>query len=658
MDSKVYLPNMNCCTNPSGEQHEERQKTWICLRMAAALMIPLLLLLFIHCESYYLELSIILGSFAVSVWIATGTSALYGKLGKCVCILIGIAVIACAAVISLWPSINSCNMPDNSCRNPGFKGKVLLLVPHQDDELNVLGGALEYIAKDCETFVLYSTNGETARVQEAKNALSVFGINVEHICFLGYDRIAWKSSLQHMYNAPRNKVTVSEEFGRNATLSMPGTPCYKEGRPFTQANFEDDLQDYLTHLHPNVIIVTDFDVHPDHRALGLSTERVLARMMQAEPTYRPTVLKSFAYSCSWLQKPDFYADNLKSTQYTGNGYNMEEVNCYRWDERLRIPVGKSSVTRSLVGNLTAQAFNEHVSQQKANVNTNERICNGDKVFWWRPTRNLMWMAHITAESGDATQLNDFLLYDSDNVTDFEHMPYEHGWRPRDGKGKANVTWDSPAIVREIHLFDQNNPANQIKHLTIRLDNGKELSVGPLPAGGSRVVVPTGCSEPISGFTVSIDASTGEGSGLAEIEAYAESPEPPFQVAKLQDANGDFMYDYTTAPDGELAFSLYTWGCNTARLKVQIGETTSDGVALRQTKNGYRLQVPQGEGCILEVRDTNGSVLDAARVSNPGQFVRACRRGMQSFDPIMVSLSWENQRHYYTALAAWLAGFLP
>lgn len=533
-----------------------------------------------------------------------------------------------------------------------------MIAPHQDDELNLLGGALEYIANDCEIFVLYSTNGEKARIQEAKNALAVFGVDESHVAFLGYDRVAWKSSLQHMYNAPRGKVVISEEFGRSATHNTPYTPCYREGRDFTQANFEEDLQDYLTHLRPDVIIVTDFDMHPDHRALGLSTERVLARMMKADPAYRPTVLKSYAYSCSWLQKPDFYAENLKSTQYTGKTDGMEEVNCYRWDERLRIPVGKSSITRTLVGNLTARAFNEHVSQQQANTRTNEKICNGDKVFWWRPTRNLMWDAHITADSGDAAQLNDFLLYDSDNVSDFGHMPYEHGWRPCDGKGEATVTWDSPVVVREIHLFDQNDPANQVKRLTIRMSNGREIAVGDLPAGGTRVVVPTQCDEAITGFTVRIDDSTGEGSGLAEVEAYAAAPEYPYHVAKLQDANGDFMYDYTTEPDGELTFSLYTWGCEAGGMKVQLAEGTSDGATLRETEHGYNLQVPQGESCILEVHDANGNVLDAARVCNPGQFARACRGIMRFLDPTLDSLSWETQQRYYTALRDWLAGFLP
>lgn len=614
--------------------------------------------LLFHLHSYYLQLAVIASGLSLGIALAYWNTAVGRKARRAILWSAAILLVLTVTAISSWTSLNACRIPDMATRNPGISGKVLVLAPHQDDELNLLGGALETILPDCDIHVLYSTNGGGARVQEAKNALAVFGIDEEHVAFLGYDCVAWKSTLQHMYNAPRDKATVSEEYGRSATHNTPYTPCYREGRDFTQANFEDDLQDYLAHLRPDVIIVTDFDMNPDHRALGLSTERVLARMMKADPTYRPTVLKSFAYSCSWFQRPDFYAENLKSTQYLGKDGCMEEVNCHRWGERLRIPVGKSSITRTLVGNLTARAFNEHVSQQQANTRTNERICNGDKVFWWRPTLNLMWDAHITADSGDAAQLSDFLLYDSDNVSDFEHMPYEHGWRPSGGKGEATVTWASPVIVREIHLFDQNNPANQVKHLTIRLSNGREIAVGALPAGGTRVVVPTQCDETITGFTVRIDDSTGEGSGLAEVEAYAAAPEHPFHVAKLQDADGDFMYDYTTEPDGELSFSLYTWGCDTSRLHVQLAEGACNGAMLRKTEGGYHLQIPQGESCILEVHDANGNMLDASRVSNPRQITRAFRHALRQMDPIAQHLSWESQQRYYKALGTWLTSMSP
>lgn len=634
-------------------QKNEHQGAWLSLRIAVALPPSLLLGLFVHCKSYYLELAIILGTLAVSIWIATKTSALQRKWSKCFFTVIGIAFIICVSAISLWPCINSCNVPENSCNAPGFKGKVLVLPPHQDDELNMLGGAMESISKDCELFFLYYTDDGETRANEARRAIGKFGIGDDHIFSLGFGPGGW-SPHKHIYNSPKNEIVIRN--GKEMTKSHSASQFYRENLTFTQEHLEEVLRDFIREMRPDIIIGVDYDPHGDHREFSLTTERVLGDIMKKD-SYRPTVLKSFAYSSAWFQPADFYADNLKRTEYTGKDGCMEEVNCYSWDDRLRIPVGKSSITRSLVGNLTASAFNEHISQHPVNPLANERICNGDKVFWWRPTCNLMWDAQVTAASGDAAQLHDFLLYDTSNVSDFNHKPCDHGWRPEGGKGMAEIRWASPVVVREIHLFDQNDTANQVKRLTIRLSNGRELSVGPLPAGGTRMVVPTGCSEPISGFTVSIDDSTGDGSGLAEIEAYAETPEPPFQVTKLQDADGNFMYDYTTAPDGNLAFSLYTWGCSGKSFKVELGETSCNGMAIEKSENGYMLQVPQGESCVLEVRNADGTMLDAARVSNPGALVRAFRQAARKMDPVMVKLSWESQYRYYSTLFTWVKSFV-
>lgn len=613
------------------------------------------IVLTIHCKSYYIELLLIGCILTAAVLIVFKKSLRQNRLLQWLCIPLGIAGATCILTISIWAEMNACDMPENSCRNPGFQGKVLVLTPHQDDELNLMGGALETITPGSEVHFLYYTNGGETRAKESARALGRFGIGEDCISSLGYGAGGWDAAHAQMYDAPKDQMV--ERSGTNRTYGLPHAKCFRENRSFTQAHFEEDLHDFIKEMQPDIIVSVDFDLHGDHRELSLTAERVLGNIMKENGTYRPTVLKAFAYSTSWFQPPDFYGENLKSTRYMGSDGSMEEVNCYQWDDRLRIPVGKSSITRTLVGNKTAQAFNEHASQQLANTRTNERICNGDKVFWWRPTSNLMWKANVSASSGDASQIHDFLLFDTNNVSDFSHRPYEHGWCPSDGVGELEVNWDTPTVVREIHLFDQNNPANQIKHLTIRLSNGKELSVGPLPAKGTRVAVSTECSEPIMGFTIHIDASTGWGSGLAEVEAYAESPVPPFQVAKLQDANGDFMYDYTTMPEGELPFSLYTWGCNAGDMKVALRSQTTDGILLEHKNGTYKLNIPKGESCILTVFGPDGNIMDEAKVANPGSMVRATRLLQRQMEPLIMELSWESQNRYFSALLAWLVSFI-
>lgn len=564
--------------------------------------------------------------------------------------IILIAIIATAKC--LWPKFARCDVPAAAAVNTGIKGKVLLLCPHQDDEINMLGGTFETIQNGCEIFVLYSTNGEGIRTNEAIRALAQFGINEKHVCFLGYDQCAFPLKQRHMYNS-RDDEVIRSRFGRNCTMNTADIRSFREGNLFTQKNYEEDLRAYIQQLRPDVIIVTDFDEHPDHRALGLSTERILGRMMKNDPTYRPVILKSFAYSCSWYQPSDYYNENLGCT--IAEGDTMREVNCYKWEERVRLPIGKSSLSLSLSPecNKTAAAFSMHQSQQHNDVLTIGRMCNGDKVFWWRPTQNEMLQARACSSSGDASQLNDFLLYDSINISDSKHKPYDHGWRPEGGQGTAFVSFVSPKIIEEIHLFDHNNPDDQIKHLTIRLSNGQEIEVKNLPPEGTRYIVKTNCSEAITGFAVCIDDSTGSDSGLSEIEAYASTPKQPFHIAKLQNADGDFMYDYIVKSDGHLDFSVYAWGCEASQMKVTIREPTSAQVCLQCKTGKHHLFIPKGESCVLELRNANGQIEDAAKISNPNELERGCRRLVQLLDPYIIRMSWDSQKRYYGRFIDWL-----
>lgn len=623
--------------------------------MLYALAIALPVALMVHLDRYCIQICVLAVTLCGAFSLAMCKGSLIQKKLKHALAWVSIILIAIIVTAKcLWPRLARFDVPTVTTVNPGISGKVLLLCPHQDDEINMLGGAFESIPKGCEILVLYSTNGEGIRTNEAIRALALFGIKEDHVCFLGYDQCAFPLKQKHMYNSKNGEV-VSSRFGRNCTMNAANIRCFREGRLFTQKNYEEDLHEYIQLLRPDVIIVTDFDEHPDHRALGLSTERILGTMMKNDPSWRPLVLKSFAYSCSWYQPSDYYSENLGSTIKLEKGDTMNEVSNYKWEERVRLPIGKSSLSLSLSPecNTTATAFSMHQSQQVNDVLTIGRMCNGDKVFWWRPTQNEMLEAQVCSETGDASQLNDFLLFDSKNISDSKHKPYDHGWLPAGGRGTAQISWLRPKTIGEIHLFDHNDPDDQIKHLTIRLSNGQEIEVKNLPPNGTRYIVKTNCSEAITGFTVCIDESTGEGSGLSEIEAYASAPNPPFHITKLQDAEGNFMYDYITKSDGHLDFSVYAWGCEASQMKVALRESTSQQICLQGEAGKYRLYIPQGESCILEVSNANGQVEDAAKISNPNELGRCYRRVVQLLDPYIIRMSWNSQKRYYSRFIDWL-----
>lgn len=158
---------------------------------------------------------------------------------------------------------------------------------------------------------------------------------------------------------------------------------------------------------------------------------------------------------------------------------------------------------------------------------------------------------------------------------------------------------------------------------------------------------------ISGFSLTIDESTGEGSGLSEVEAYTTHPQSPLRVAKLQDADGNFMYDYITGEDGQLSFSLYTWGCAADDITVKVQET---GEAVQKDGDSYALNLPQGEACTLWVTDSTGTTLDEVRISNPSSFKRSLIKLVRAWDRHVVNISRHNQIRYYKELVMW--GYVP
>lgn len=611
-----------------------------------------------HCTNYYLQMAVLLLGFALSIGI------LFRRLGRFAAILRGGgAILALIWLILIAVGHNShylmpsCYVSDAPYANSGFHGRVLILVPHQDDEINLMGGVLEALVKNCDVWVVYTTNGtargKCVRPQEACNALEKFGIKQQNVIFLGFDQTPWNAKIQHMYNAPPNKVILSE-YGRNETWLPNGFVCYSPHQAYTQANFEGEIASILKEIMPDFIFITDYDTHPDHRALGLSTMKAMSHVLRDNPMYHPSVFTGFAYSGCWGQDPDFYESmNIGSTAKLGS-QRMEEVNCYLWEERLRLPVGKGSITRTISGNLTAEAFKEHYSQRNSISRIPERICNGDRVFWWHPTNNLALFAHVTCDGENVEDLNDCMLYDSDDIADSCRKPFDHGWRPEGEKGVLHFSWDTPVVIREIHLFDHPDENNQIKALQIKLSNGKIIRVPALPRYGNRYVVDTMCDEPIDGFSITIEDSTGTGSGLSEVEAYSSSPSSALRIAKFQDSEGNFMYDYITREDGNLQFSIYTWNCTTADIHVTIREANTK-VALKKDGEMYCLRVPVGESCVLESL-YNNCVMDEVKVSNPSFCVRIWYRFVRKLDHYVDFISWRNQDRYYSWLWKWIVSF--
>lgn len=553
--------------------------------------------------------------------------------------------------------------PAPELQRPCFQGfgKVLIIVPHQDDDTNIAGGILSQLQKNGEVHVLFTTNGaDINRLKEAIDSLGMYGIPEENIHCLGYPQCAekyeaqnlqpraWGEEFEHMYNLD-GYVLTTDYHGNTHTLSLHGMSGCTPGQQCTRNNFKRDLRATIQGIKPDTVICIDFDIHPDHRATSLIFDECMADILRSDKAYTPFILKAFAYSTAWLSLMDFYADNLLSTQKPHTTPYMQEVNCYNWAERLRLPVSNDSLTRVLAGNKIRESFLEYASAVPNSPGMENRLVNADRVFWWRPTGNLLLHAKIVGSGKNISHLNDFKLYDSSNVSRFSQKPYTHGWCPESEQDEIHIQLEEPSVVQQIRLYDHISTENQIQKMTITLSNGLSIQAAPLPAHGAALIVHTNCTEKISGFSIKLNQYHGENAGLAEIEAYACAPQPPISIVKAVDAKDNFMYDYTTDNSGSVHFTLYTYPyINTQEFKVYHTRNGEKHALCPSPATGlYHLQQPAGSTGKIEIFDTSGALQDVVRIQNPTLLSRRIRQLQRFLDKAFLkNFSITSQKRHF------------
>ena len=136
--------------------------------------------------------------------------------------------------------------------NDRIVGMSFAVVPHEDDDLNLLSGVTgQFTDAGSEVYVVFVSTGDAAglgekRVYEAINALSLDGVPEENIIFLGYGDSIPDDGI-HIYNAAPNAVTPSLS-GRTETHAAPNHKAYREGTPYTRENLLGDLRSVIEEI--------------------------------------------------------------------------------------------------------------------------------------------------------------------------------------------------------------------------------------------------------------------------------------------------------------------------------------------------------------------------------------------------------------------------
>lgn len=514
------------------------------------------------------------------------------KKKRAVLIVLMALVLAVLAVVCVYETelnkLDSNDGVDNSFYDSQFKNKkVMVIVPHEDDDLLISGQVLPPMYKNgADVRVVFATNGDKrvsayTRQSEACNALEKLGIPREKVIFLGYPdgtqlyvgkkAFSFSSGWDHTYAGKGFKDYHFDRFGTHAK--------------YTAENMVDDIESVVLEYRPDYILAIDFDTHTDHRGVSISFEKAMERILKKESGYTPKVLKCFGYSLAWKSKPDFYALNIKSTVMQDREKNNDpsyetDVPQYRWNNRIRLPIDKKSLSHSILRCSEYKALSEHLSQYAYCYS--ERIINGDSVYWNRRTDSLTYNADISVSSGDASLLNDFRLIGVGNRTAGLHVKLENcvsRFDKNDAQKTVTVKFDSPKTVSCVSLYYNFGLNSNILGGVITFSDGSKVEVPALNADGSETRVVFEPKHNITSFTFKVTEYEGV-AGLDEIEAFENADyDMDFSLIKLKNADtDDYIYNYLITPD-EKSLNL--------------------GVYLSDPNAGYTIKIIEGDSVKLE-----------------------------------------------------------
>lgn len=403
------------------------------------------------------------------------------------------------------------------------KRKVLLIIPHQDDELFVGGGLLKSFAqsREYDVYVVFTTNGDffpgegEVRLTESLHVLTqLYTIEEAHIFFLGYGD-GWKSD-RHLYNHNGSRI-VESEAGRRETYGTDGHEDYryiKSGRHSTYCrdNFKCDLKGVISDLTADIIIAVDYDKHPDHKAASLMTEECIGELLKEKSDYHPLVLKRYAYDGVWKGKADFFDMPRKRTSLS-----QKEHSPYGEEERICIAMPPECSTPLLGRNFLYAALKCYRTQEiwkKA-----DEIINIDEVYFKRNTNNLLYSAQLEASSGNAEYIRDFKLFDCGDVLQKELVIAECAWIPDayDSTRKIHIHFTAPRTIEQINIYALGNSERDILEGEFVFDSGMRLATGNLCLNGTKNPFTFHAQRDVRDIDFCLINCTGSPQGITEME---------------------------------------------------------------------------------------------------------------------------------------------
>lgn len=446
----------------------------------------------------------------------------------------------------------------NSFLNQSATGqKILVIVPHEDDEINLAGSIMyAYVQKGADVYCAFTTNGDysfaaSTRMHEAEQSLNKIGVT--KIFFLGYGDTANHYSGGHLFYH-ENEAVISPA-GHQETYGSVHFADYafqmrNTHSSYCRAAMRCDLESLILFLKVDIIFCVDLDVHADHRAASIIFEEAMGNILtRAGNTYQPTVFKGFAYCTSFGAPKDFYARNIYSVPLPKEkDDSIIGLSLYEWKSRVRFPVLPECRGHFLHDNILYHALFKHASQSAALHAV--RIVNGDTVFWQRRTDNLIYQAKIAASSDNPNDLKEFKILDLNNIDESAVLLADHSWYPTmdDSKKEIYISWSNKQNISLIKIAGNVKSYGRVKRMTISFDNGSAYEVGGLPIDGRIMTLKLPEIQRVSTACLRLEDTEGSQYGLSYIgffeHDYEKSVVNPYIKILIND---DFAYDYLLSP---------------------------------------------------------------------------------------------------------------
>jgi len=462
--------------------------------------------------------------------------------------------------------------------------KAIVFIPHADDEIYVAGSLLYGLNKaNIKTYVVYFTDSNSfgygeKRKFEAINSCKELGVSNENVFFLDF---------------PERKQSDTSDITGTSSLN-------------SRYKIKEAIKSIILKLSPQLIVCSDFDFHRDHRLYSILFDESIGELKKEKKFDNCIIWKGFAYETSYNAPNDFYNINLLSTKKPTDQQNKEydtDVPFYEWDSRVRIPVHNDILTHSIFLNPLYKASSKHwtsIVYLKA-----LSAINSDQVFWNRRIDNLAFNAQFEVSSGNPKHLNDFKLFDVQDITINKRYNVEHYncvWSPsiNDEQKKITIKFPQPMDIHSIILYDNPDLDNNILSGKLEFDDGSYINLSNFKKNGAPSEFQVN-KMGISSLSFKIVDFEGESSGLSEVEIFSKKLDHPRILKLINQKTDTFIYKYFVTNEAEIPLSVYQYPKSFADYSITLEDSLKSHASI---KNNHLIIENRFRKCHVIVKSKN------------------------------------------------------